>query len=398
MTRITGSIASAMAGAVLGAALTLSLTAPARQRNNAVPDAPRSPIVGEAPIPTLLAWSPGSLPSGYATAVRGLDDVRSTVTVRSGVAWLSAWRDREGETRTPPRLGLSIPMEVAAADIGDYLAFVPPVERAEFAALSDGSAIMGQTGAALRGVGPGGLLRFASISLKVRALVDDELIGAHELFVSLRTGEKLGIEVPRYLLVAPRQGAKPRVVEAALRQVLPAGTRLRVRAPGETPVFRHGDAVLPPVRLKELFGEFAASPKSDGTLNADPAWVRRNIRRVRLPILGTTSCHRLLVPQLRAALNELARRGLGDLLDPGDFGGCFFPRYANLNTRSGISHHSWGVAVDLNVSQNPLGGEPRLDRRVVDVFEKWGFTWGGRWLLPDPMHLEFLRFPLATKG
>jgi hypothetical protein len=397
MRRVSGSVASAIAGAVLGAALTLSLTSPAGQRNTAVPDAPRRPIVGEAPIPTLLAWSPGGLPPGYATAVRGLDEVRSTVTVRSGVAWLSEWRDREGETRTL-RKGLSIPIEVAAADIRGYLAFVPPVERAEFAALSSGNAIMGRTGAALRGLGPGGSLRFGSISLRIRALVDDELIGAHEVFVSSQTGESLGISVPRYLLVAPREGASPPAVETALRRVLPKGTRLRVRAPGETPVFRHGDAVLPPVRLKELFGEFAGDPHPDGTIRADPAWVRTNIRRVRLPLLGATSCHRLLLPQLRAALQELARRGLGDLLDPGDFGGCFYPRFANLNAQSGISHHSWGVAIDVNVSQNPVGGEPRLDRRVVDVFERWGFTWGGRWLLSDPMHFEFLRFPLATKG
>ena len=34
--------------------------------------------------------------------------------------------------------------------------------------------------------------------------------------------------------------------------------RVQVRAPGETPYFRAGDAVLPPVLLKALFGEFAA--------------------------------------------------------------------------------------------------------------------------------------------
>lgn len=397
MTRVTGSVSAAIAGVVLGVALTLSLTAPAGLREVSAPDAPRRRIVGDAPISTILAWSPGGLPPGYDSSVRRLDVIRSTATVRSGVAWLSGWQDREAPPRTPPK-GLAVPVEVAAVDIDDYLAFVPPVERAEFAELAGGGAVMGRTGAAIRGVGLGGSLRFGGTSLTVRSVVDDELIGAHEILVSLQTGAGLGITIPRYLLVAPRQGTRPQAVEAALRRVLPPGTRLRVRAPGETPVFRHGDAVLPPVRLKELFGEFAGTPNLDGTIRADPAWVKANIRGVRLPILGRTSCHRLLLPQLRAALQELARRGLGDLLDPGDFGGCFFPRFANRNPLSGISHHSWGVAVDLNVSQNPLGGEPRLDRRVVDVFERWGFTWGGRWLLPDPMHLEFLRFPLATKG
>ncbi|MGH2687360.1 MAG: M15 family metallopeptidase [Actinomycetota bacterium] len=22
------------------------------------------------------------------------------------------------------------------------------------------------------------------------------------------------------------------------------------------------------------------------------------------------------------------------------------------------------------------------------MFERWGFEWGGRWLVPDPMHFE----------
>jgi hypothetical protein len=397
MTRVAGSMAAAITGAVLGAALTLSLTTSARQADVPVRDAPRSPVLGNAPVPTLLAWSPGQLAPGYASAVRRLDDVRSTVTVRSGVAWLSAWRHRERPWRTPPS-DLSIPAEVAAVKVRDFLAFVPPGEREHFAALEEGGAVMGRTGAAIRGLGSGGVLAFGGIRLLVRAIVEDELIGAHEVLVSLRTGQKLGILLPRYLLVAPRPGARPEAVEAALRRALPAGTRLRVRAPGETPVFRHGDAVLPPVKLKELFGEFAAVPNPDGTIRPDPAWVRANIRRVRLPILGTAWCHQLLLPQLRAALGELARRGLDDLLNPADFGGCYSPRFANRNPRSGISHHAWGVALDLNVSENPLGGEPRLDRRVVDVFERWGFTWGGRWLLPDPMHVEFIRFPLVTKG
>ena len=29
-----------------------------------------------------------------------------------------------------------------------------------------------------------------------------------------------------------------------------------------------------------------------------------------------------------------------------------------------------------------------IDRGVVAVFEKWGFTWGGTWHYTDPMHFE----------
>ena len=30
---------------------------------------------------------------------------------------------------------------------------------------------------------------------------------------------------------------------------------------------------------------------------------------------------------------------------------------------------------------------------VVAVMERWGFTWGGRWLVPDPSYFEYLRPP-----
>jgi hypothetical protein len=29
-----------------------------------------------------------------------------------------------------------------------------------------------------------------------------------------------------------------------------------------------------------------------------------------------------------------------------------------------------------------------MDPRVVAIFEKWGFRWGGRWTKPDGMHFE----------
>jgi hypothetical protein len=67
----------------------------------------------------------------------------------------------------------------------------------------------------------------------------------------------------------------------------------------------------------------------------------------------------------------------------------------NRNPEAGISHHAWGVAVDINVSRNPFGGTPHQDPRIVEIFERWGFTWGGQWLVPDGMHFEFKSFPLA---
>jgi hypothetical protein len=30
-----------------------------------------------------------------------------------------------------------------------------------------------------------------------------------------------------------------------------------------------------------------------------------------------------------------------------------------------------------------------MPRRIVDLIEAQGFTWGGRWIIPDGMHFEW---------
>jgi hypothetical protein len=37
-----------------------------------------------------------------------------------------------------------------------------------------------------------------------------------------------------------------------------------------------------------------------------------------------------------------------------------------------------------------------MDPRVVTVFERLGFNWGGEFLVPDGMHFEYGGGPLAT--
>lgn len=393
--RRLGVLAAGVAGVIAGASVMVTLPAPGMPVGKA-PSPPRPPkgaVRGAAPVPTLLAWIPGGLPPGYAGAVRDLPTVRAVAVVRSGTLWLDSWRDRSGPT-TAATAGFRIPVEAAAVSPRRYLGFVPPADRAAIEALTDGGAVMGATGAELRDVGAGGALRFGSRSIRIEGIVDDELVGAHEVVVSRETGARLGVVRPRYLLVLPRDGVALRRVERGLRRAAPAGVRVQVRAPGETPVFRHGDAVLPPVRLKELFGEFAARPAGGGMITIDPGWVRQNIRSAQVPVLrGHVTCHRRIIPLLRGALGELARRGLGDLVVPEMYGGCYSPRFLNFNPPSGLSHHAWGIAVDLNTSQNPYGAEPAMDPRVVDVMRRWGFSWGGRWLVPDGMHFEFQRFP-----
>jgi hypothetical protein len=45
------------------------------------------------------------------------------------------------------------------------------------------------------------------------------------------------------------------------------------------------------------------------------------------------------------------------------------------------------------VSENAFGTKADQDARLVDTMERWGFTWGGRWIVPDGMHFEWNRWP-----
>jgi D-alanyl-D-alanine carboxypeptidase-like protein len=361
------------------------------------PSAVPAPLPPARPVPldTLLAWTPGGLPSGLGRAVSNLDGVRHAVTVSSDEVWLTgSWSARGAPVDRPPA-GLAIPLEVAAADLRAYAPFMTPADRAALPALEKGQAVLGSSSARLRGLGPGATLGFGSVRLRVAAVLPDAEIGANEVFVSKATAGLLGVDSERYLLIDPRPDAFRARLGSAIRALLPPGKLLQIRGPGETPYFRQGDAVLPQIRVKEFFGEFAARPVAGGYLQMDPVWEKRHIVTETMPILGPVRCNRALMPQLRGALNDLVAQGLTSLIDPSEFAGCYSPRFINRNPRSTISHHAWGAALDVNARSNPFGRSPHQDPRLVTVFQRWGFTWGGGWVLPDAMHFEFIRFPSA---
>lgn len=68
-----------------------------------------------------------------------------------------------------------------------------------------------------------------------------------------------------------------------------------------------------------------------------------------------------------------------------------------------LSSHSFGTAIDLNVKYSDywqwdckctsedvkLGYQNRIPQQIVDVFEKHGFIWGGKWYHYDTMHFEY---------
>jgi hypothetical protein len=142
------------------------------------------------------------------------------------------------------------------------------------------------------------------------------------------------------------------------------------------------------VQLKQRFGEFAVKlPYGADWITIDPRWVRTHIVTRSVPILGRVTCHEAMIAPLRRALGSLQRQGLARLVDRGDYAGCWAPR--RIPDSGSLSLHAWGLAADINASQNPQGSTPKQDPRVVRAFERAGFTWGGRWpTAPDGMHFE----------
>ncbi|NUS40547.1 MAG: M15 family metallopeptidase [Terrabacter sp.] len=138
--------------------------------------------------------------------------------------------------------------------------------------------------------------------------------------------------------------------------------------------------------LGSVVGTFRYRVLGGGRIAPDPAWVSANIRTEVVPILGSVTCHKDLFPQLRAALLEVQQRGLADAIDPGQYAGCYYPRFIADTTT--LSNHSFGLALDLNTRGNQRGTVGEIDRDVVAIFKTWGFAWGGDWRWTDPMHFE----------
>ncbi len=206
--------------------------------------------------------------------------------------------------------------------------------------------------------------------------------------VNAKRGEQLGIPDANALLVSTGTWT-PSVLEKTLDEMLPDGVTaqllaLELETGSQT-------AVLTGPSVSDAVGDFTYTNGPDGTINPDAGWVEEYIRTEEVPILGTVTCNKGMLPQLRWALSEVVARGLADEIHPEEYAGCYYPRYIGRDPSNGLSLHSWGIAVDLNVPGNLRGTAGEIDRTVVAIFKKWGFAWGGDWNYTDPMHFEMNR-------
>ncbi len=123
--------------------------------------------------------------------------------------------------------------------------------------------------------------------------------------------------------------------------------------------------------------------------------VRRNLTTIRWVdgSLITITKKEGVAKALQAVANELKRYPeLKKFLSP--IGGSFKWRYIAGTKR--LSVHSFGAAIDINVRYSAYWRwskgkvyKNKIPAKIVQIFERHGFIWGGKWYHYDTMHFEY---------
>ena len=221
----------------------------------------------------------------------------------------------------------------------------------------------------------------APIDLEVGLIVKDSELGWFEGVVNKDVGFKLGIFRNIQAIIWNSQMNENHLIELH-KNIKYKRVKITNKFEKNNP---NKNWVLPTALVKEMFGDFQIKERDGTWITTEPSWREKNIQVKRMPILGNTRCHRLMWEPLEGALNQILDEGLAYTLSVQDFkksGGCYAPRRINRFDAGGsISRHAWGIAIDINTKSS-------YHPRVVEIFNSWGFAWGGTWTSPDEMHFE----------
>jgi hypothetical protein len=327
---------------------------------------PPGPLTSQ-PLPAeLLVWTKQPLTAAEIGRVRAFDEVRSATPIAVG----------------------SVPVEgkalvVAGVNPADFRRFTPAASArsdAVWQRVAAGDVAMTEDAARTLRQELGGAAAFASTALPVGAFA--QTIPTVDAVVNLPRASQLGMAV-NGLVVSVRGD-----IDVAARRIgrfLKGSTVQDLTEVSNSPIYAGS---LVGGSLAEAVGSFTYRWFPDGSVAPDSRWVAASIRTETVPIIGTMTCHKVIFSQLRAALREIERHGLADTIHPGEYAGCYYPRFIERDPTRGLSLHTFGIAFDLNVPGNQRGTVGEIDREVVDIFKRWGFAWGGDWSYTDPMHFE----------
>ena len=217
------------------------------------------------------------------------------------------------------------------------------------------------------------------VEVVVGEIITDSEIGWFEGVLNKDMGYKLGINRNIQAIIWGDKITENHLIEI-YRNI--DYKKIRVTGRNSTP---NRNWVLPTALVKEMFGDFQIKERDGTWITIDQTWKNENIETKRVPILGRITCHRLMWEPLVGVLNQIIEEGLESGLSREQFissGGCYAPRrISRFDSGGSISRHAWGIAIDINTR---TGYKPR----IVEIFNDWGYAWGGTWTSPDAMHFE----------
>lgn len=339
-----------------------------------------APIRDAALTAAAEAGAPAVIGRGFSA---GLTAVRRGATIiqrSSGPGW------------GYPMAMTALPLEALGGIVG----------RAVAAPISEGKVVMGRTTASLRGAAAGDTIDLmaangSTVTFTIGLVAPDAEIGGTEILISTQQADVLGASLPTRVLIYGRFD-RTALQAALVRRGLYANNAVRVRTSWDAP---DPDGTLSLARTKSLLGEFEldyANLSELGWTDVGATWRNAYLPGAReaYPAGIRAMCNKVIKADLSAALQEVVDAGLGGGIDAGNantYGGCSSgqARLARITQSLGsVSRHSWGQPIDINTVANCQGCVPKMDCRIVRIFRKHHFAWGGNFLTPDGMHFEWV--------
>lgn len=299
---------------------------------------------------------------------------------------------RNGAVVHAPPDGYLIPMVFSA---------VPPLAlRGVYgmdvgAVLRDDTVVLNQMTADTTGAATGDVIDLRStsggtVSLTVVGVRPYAQVGGSELIFTSGTAAHLGFTGDTSMVM---WGFDRATMDRALRDVGLEGRKdTKVGRSWDPP---DPDDTISTARTKVALGEPWYRVEADGSITMHPTWIANNLSvgRVLLDpdIRVRAQCHVKVIPDLSAALAEVASAGLGSQIEVANAnadGGCFSARYSRISGY--LSRHAYGMAFDTNTTSNCQGCRPQMNCDVVRIFRRHGFAWGGNFRRPDGMHFEWV--------
>lgn len=343
--------------------------------------------------------SEDSLTDALVATFVGLDGVLATTQVRSATLGLFGSVASDGSPRDVPPAGMRIPVNVIAIAPDTYLDVllvgVDEHDAVLVTGLVPGSVLLSASAARLRGLDAGATMDVGRASaLVVAGVVDDGVARGSELLVHRDDVDRIGLGPRESLLVRTAVSASGPTVESLFDAALEGSPDSDVRV-------WHGNdrvpLVLSMMAVKERFGEFAFRlVLNQREVDIERRFVDEWITIERMPVLGNVRCHRLIMDDLRAAIEDTVAAGLSQWLERDRFGGCFHPRRIAYG-RENLSRHAWGIAIDLNVDFSQPGAGPVPPEEFIEIWGRHGFRWGGDFTTPDNHHFEWVGTAAAVR-